>query len=375
MSLSKKLNAFINAAQNQKIIDEKTKQNLQNFAKNYQEKSNFSILNIIGGFGVFASLLGLILIISHNWQQFSNFTKISAFLAFLALTHLIAFKIKENFNKTAKLLETLASASIIAGIGLIAQIFHLESNNGEAFLVWFILILPLPFILQNRAIALVCAAALYCYFLASLAFDVKNLLIFLNSLAINMLLASKLMDLRSVNYFSYLKHLGAFFLIILVFLGGFSHDLFTYKTSIEPLSSKEKILILSNILMFASLLYLNFKSSKISDFKIQILFLLAVLQYLPFVISKDFALLISVIYWICWFYFAFLLIFFGIKNSSKTMVNIGSWIVILGIFARFLNLIGSMLFTGSVFILLGFTMILIAFTGEKMRKKLINKIL
>ena len=44
------------------------------------------------------------------------------------------------------------------------------------------------------------------------------------------------------------------------------------------------------------------------------------------------------------------------------------------VIARFIDLVGTMLFTGSMFILFGLTLIAVAFGAEKYRKGLINKI-
>jgi uncharacterized membrane protein len=69
-----------------------------------------------------------------------------------------------------------------------------------------------------------------------------------------------------------------------------------------------------------------------------------------------------------------LMIYRGEIEKNKTMINVGIWCIMIGIIARFVDLIGTMLFTGSMFILFGTVLILIAFLAEKYRKNLINKI-
>ena len=46
----------------------------------------------------------------------------------------------------------------------------------------------------------------------------------------------------------------------------------------------------------------------------------------------------------------------------------------IGLIARFIDLVGTMLFTGSMFILFGIVLIAVAYVGEKYRKLLINNI-
>jgi hypothetical protein len=46
----------------------------------------------------------------------------------------------------------------------------------------------------------------------------------------------------------------------------------------------------------------------------------------------------------------------------------------IGIIFRFIDLMGSLLFTGSMFIFFGIILIGIAFIGEKYRKNLVEKI-
>ena len=69
------------------------------------------------------------------------------------------------------------------------------------------------------------------------------------------------------------------------------------------------------------------------------------------------------------------MIYRGEIEKNKTLINIGTWCVIIGLIARFVDLVETMLFTGSMFILFGIVLILTAYVGEKYRKNLINKVL
>ena len=73
MSFTKKINIFLNDALSQGVVDQDSKEKLQNFAKNYEQKSLISFVNLVGFFGGFAIILGLILTISHNFLILLNF--------------------------------------------------------------------------------------------------------------------------------------------------------------------------------------------------------------------------------------------------------------------------------------------------------------
>ena len=103
-------------------------------------------------------------------------------------------------------------------------------------------------------------------------------------------------------------------------------------------------------------------------------FMIAILNLIPLFIFIDQRLLISATYWIIWFLSCGLMIYRGEIEKNKTMINVGTWCVIIGLIARFIDLVETMLFTGSMFILFGIVLILIAYIGEKYRKNLIKKV-
>ena len=85
-------------------------------------------------------------------------------------------------------------------------------------------------------------------------------------------------------------------------------------------------------------------------------------------------ILTSILYSFVWFVGFGAMIYRGEMERSKTMINIGTWCIMIGLIARFFDYFRTMLFTGSMFILFGVVLILIAYLGEKYRKNLINKI-
>lgn len=96
MSFAKKINIFLDKASLEGVIDQNTKAKLQNFAENYERKSIFSFTNAISYFGGFAIILGIILIISSNWDKISDFTKISTYIILLIGFHISAYLLRKS---------------------------------------------------------------------------------------------------------------------------------------------------------------------------------------------------------------------------------------------------------------------------------------
>ena len=103
-------------------------------------------------------------------------------------------------------------------------------------------------------------------------------------------------------------------------------------------------------------------------------FIIVILYLVPLFIFVDSKLSISISYWIIWFLSCGLMIYRGEIEKNKTLINVGTWCFMIGIMGRFFDLVGTMLFTGSIFILFGVVLILIAYIGEKYRKNLIKKV-
>ncbi|HRZ74251.1 MAG TPA: DUF2157 domain-containing protein, partial [Flavobacterium sp.] len=125
----------------------------------YQNKqTTASKLPII--FGIFGALLGglgIILLIGHNWDEFTTTTQVV--LAFLPL---LLAQIASGYTILKKP-ESIAwressGAFLFCGIGasiaLIAQIYHLPGNFNRFVLTWMLLALPLIYLLKSSVVSL-----------------------------------------------------------------------------------------------------------------------------------------------------------------------------------------------------------------------------
>ena len=383
MSFVKKINIFLDKAFLEGIVDQNTKAKLQNFAENYERKSISSFTSSISYFGGFTIILGIILIISSNWDKISDFTKISAYIALLIGFHISASLLRKVSPKISQIIYFIIAGYILAGIGLIAQIYNLSSKNGEAYLIWFLLIMPMAIIHRNSRIGLMAIISLYHWvninanlnFYHSFSGSWQSQLLYSTAI-----LSSVILIPRTFTYLSYsfdkIKLIGYSFLGITTFSMGFAHDILTKEKlislSLHPITIA---IIILNAICLTNNCIKNFRDKKNLLDVIQLPeFVILLLNIIPLFIFIDHKLLISISYWIIWFWSCGVMIYKGEIEKNKTIINIGTWCVMIGIMARFVDLIGTMLITGSMFILFGIALISIAYIGEKYRKNLINKV-
>ena len=382
MSFTKKINLFLDKALSDGILDQNTKEKLQNFAKNYEHKSFISFVNLIGFFGGFAIILGIILVISSNWDKISDLTKISAYTTLLIGFHISAYLLRTLNPKISQIIYFIIAGYILAGIGLIAQIYNLSSKNGEAYLMWFFMIMPMSLLLRDNRIGTMAMFGLYFWIIINAnvnfynsEYNWQSQIIFITTIFTNMILIPRISD-NLKNSFEQIGFIGYFFLGITTFSMGFAHDILPKEKMSSILLHPIMIaIIVPNVICLTNNFIKNFRERKklVDIFQLPE-FIIAILNLIPLFIFVDHKLLISISYWIIWFLSCGLMIYRGEIEKNKTLINIGTWCVIIGLIARFVDLVETMLFTGSMFILFGIVLILIAYVGEKYRKNLINKV-
>ncbi len=149
MNLAKKITLWqqqnlLSSAQAQAILD-------------YENRSRKPVLMFSFLFlSAFCIGLGIISLISANWQVIPSSVKLVADFALLALTALGIYKsachckpfLREGLNIFYALL-------ILASIGLIAQIYHLQASGLQAYLLWSILTLPVVLTCKKAALPLI----------------------------------------------------------------------------------------------------------------------------------------------------------------------------------------------------------------------------
>ncbi len=110
-------------------------------------------------FGVLGSLLvglGIILILAHNWDNFSKTIKtVIAFIPLVIGQALAGFSIFKKKSATWKEASgTFLFFAVGASISLISQIYNIPGNMPSFLLTWTLLCAPLMYLLRSKSLAL-----------------------------------------------------------------------------------------------------------------------------------------------------------------------------------------------------------------------------
>lgn len=379
MSFTKKLSHFLHEAKAQDVIGDESYQKLQAFAcEQMRESSANAFINIIGFFGGLAIILGLILTVSHNWSQIPDLVKIVGYLVTLSALYAMAYFSQTEYPKVSEVLYFIASGYVLAGIGLIAQIYHLSSSDGRAFLLWFVLILPLALLLKQKWLAAICMFSFFLWLTINSIHhhyinDFKSFLIYCVSIIVSLIVIPPLAALRGMDL-TFIKQLSVQSLALMILIMGFGHELPLMKASALSLHPVTTIILMLNIFFLG---YLFFQNSEDGDdlfaTKLGISSLLIVIAT-PFLIGFCSGMVISILYWAIWIYFCGISIYYGVTKGDSSVVSHGVRFGVLGIMIRFVDIVGTMLFTGTMFILFGVILLAIVYYGEKYRKYLTNKV-
>jgi uncharacterized membrane protein len=399
-SFNKKLYKFLESATEHEVISEDAAESLVKFSKSdeYENKGWFSLSSALGGLGAFILCFGVSLIIAKNWNSFADLTKITGFLVLLGTVHAGGLMLSDKgYGKTAQALHFMGAGLIIAGIGLMGQMFQLYSNQGKSFLSWFVMIFPLAFLLRN---GLILCLSLFAFILWGNTYiidtisthnDAKamHLLTFNSAVCMAAVMGGLLLKYFRSDMWSYIQTPAMIALVFGLYAFGFSHNA-------GYIRLPEEVNIISyTIALFAvaACVYLYFNSKKNFDryFLLAVGFNLIILLLLCSAFMFDLGredhfkhfsfgwtrkiyylpLIVSVLSWIGYFALAFWGVIYGSLNHHRWMLNCNIILIGVGVFTRFIDLVGNMLDTGIMFIVCGILLFAIGFALEKWRRKLI----
>lgn len=140
MNIEKKLDVWTK----EKLITDIQKKAVLAYEERLKSRSLLYTLLFLGGFCLG---LGIISLIAYNWQDISPAVKLVIYFVMLAATGGAA--VSASFGSRRLLSETLLfvyALLVLAGIGLIGQIYQLAAHGLQALLFWAVVVLPLlPF--------------------------------------------------------------------------------------------------------------------------------------------------------------------------------------------------------------------------------------
>lgn len=140
----------------QQVISKDIASNIEAY---YQSKNDDSPNRLFTVFGVLGSLLiglGIILILAHNWDNFTRPIKtVFAFLPLVIGQLFVGYSILKKKSATWKEASgTFLFFAVGACIALISQIYNIPGNLSSYLLTWIVLCLPLVYLLKSNALAI-----------------------------------------------------------------------------------------------------------------------------------------------------------------------------------------------------------------------------
>ncbi len=140
----------------EQVISKDIASNIEDY---YRSKKDLSPNRLYTVFGVLGSLLiglGIILILAHNWDNFSKSIKtVFAFFPLVIGQLFVGYSILNKKNATWKEASgTFLFFAVGACIALISQIYNIPGDLSSYLLTWIILCLPLIYLLKSNALAI-----------------------------------------------------------------------------------------------------------------------------------------------------------------------------------------------------------------------------
>lgn len=368
--MSKKILKFLDGAKSEGVIDDKSYGELVKYNESKSKKalltSNlYYLIYIIGGVLL---TLGVILVISNNWQAIGKWTKLGAFGLLLSGTSGAALKIKRP--RLSRALYFLQCGLVLAGIGLVAQIYHLHSSSGIAFLAWFLLTVPIGIATKDRWVILLNMFAFYLWLLTFLSYlgllSGKQFLIEWSMILMNIFVVLEFFKeedfwlLRRINYFDIFFCI-CFFIVIDPFY-------MSVEGGIGKLGMLAMGINTAGLIALAARQKFNFRGYEVQKYIAA--FILLVINGLFYVSLGAFQVMLNIF----WIGFSLWIIYTGVKKVSARYVNGGIYLLVFYIITKFIRYFSSMLKSGMTFIILGLVVIASVYFFEKMRKR-VSKLL
>ena len=139
------------------IITPETAERMRDFYRGKAGQSQNRLFIVFGILGAILIGLGIILIVAHNWDQFSRTVKTMFSFLPLVIGQVLCLYTLLKKNSSVAWRES-ASAFLFfavgASISLISQVYHIPGNISSFLLTWMLLCLPLVYIMRSSVTSL-----------------------------------------------------------------------------------------------------------------------------------------------------------------------------------------------------------------------------
>lgn len=150
--IEKELDELVTA----KVISPEVQQDIRQYYAREKEAQPNKLFAIFGVLGSLLTGLGIILILAHNWDDFTRATKtIWAFVPLVVGQLFAAYTlIKKRSNAWKETAAVFLFFAIGASIALVSQIYNIPGEMSSFLLTWILLAAPLVYLLKSHAAAL-----------------------------------------------------------------------------------------------------------------------------------------------------------------------------------------------------------------------------
>jgi len=134
------------------ILNQEAADRIKRYYGDVKSSSKIAVMLIIGGtLGALLIGLGIILLLAHNWEDLSRFTRTVLSIApLVAGQGLVAWVLLKRPGSQAftEGSATFLSLMVGASIALISQTYNIPGDTGTFILTWMLLIIPLTYIMN-----------------------------------------------------------------------------------------------------------------------------------------------------------------------------------------------------------------------------------
>ena len=360
---------------------------------------------MLGTLGGTVLLLGIILLVSANWDQLSDGVKLGGFCLLLAGVHGAGFWITGTgrpYPNVAEALHFVGAGLVLAGIGLVAQIYHLDARPPDGAAMWLIAIVPLAVLLRSAAVTALSVFALLLWAHLEGNFGGSPLEMpdsILSHLSLEVGLGAALVGAspflrdRVPAVARLFRGAGLGLLAGTLYLIGFYRH-FSWSSTEHSLALPLAAIGTGAVALAVGARHLAPGLPIVRNRLVAFLGLLLALTLVlvladcgafprgPKIDAFEFGWwrhydaiewLGTGCAWILWFALAGWCVTFGTHAGRRNYINVGVAAIALGVITRFFDLIGGLAETGTVFTLGGVVLLVIAAGAERWRRGLVAR--
>lgn len=409
-SFERQLHRLLDAAQAQGLLDADRAAKLAALAaERERDRGWLSLGGVLGRLGAAATILGIILLIAANWQEIGAGVKIVGFLLLLGGAHGTGLWLQWTGRSRpyfADALHFIGAGLFVGGLALIGQIYHLPANPPRAVLVWLAAIAPLAVLLRSPSVTgLALFAAWLWLHLASAdsgsALHVRGFTPYLMlSLGMGLALLGAQSALgggpaeRAIRLV--MRSAAQLMLFYGVYMLGFFRR---FSETVDLVSTGSIALPIATLTLGAmgvglgwrrlapevpwlrarlSVLLVVLVATCVAALLIDVGLIprgprLGVLEFGTVAQYEVVPVIVSAAAWVVWFLFALWLVVYGALSRQRPFVNTGVLAFGLGIVTRFIDLIGALADTGTLFVLGGVVLLATAGGMERWRRAVVAR--